>query len=81
MSFSTMSQDSESDSDHGGEEDMYDGYYDNQDDFDIDKPKKSDDPEYFEFELLQVEDVERLLNEEVEALCQSQKVSNLVRKD
>ena len=37
--------------------------------------RKEDDPEYFEYQLLTVEDVERLLNESVEALSQSIKVS------
>lgn len=36
--------------------------------------RKEDDPEYFEYQLLTVEDVERLLNESVEALSQSIKV-------
>jgi len=36
---------------------------------------KEDDPEFFEYQLLNVEDVERLLNESVEALSQSIKVS------
>lgn len=75
------SQDSDHDSDydqsdHMDDDDDYCGYYDNDtDDLDIDKPKKSDDPEYFEYELLQLEDVERFLNEEVEVLCSSQKVN------
>ena len=57
------------------DDDDYCGYYDNDtDDLDIDKPKKSDDPEYFDYELLQIEDVERFLNEEVEVLCSSRKV-------
>jgi len=40
--------------------------------------RKEDDPEYFEYQLLNVEDVERLLNESVEALSQSIKVSSIV---
>jgi len=36
--------------------------------------RKEDDPEYFEYQLLNVEDVERLLNENVEALSQCIKV-------
>lgn len=55
-------------------------YYDNTDDLDIDKPKKSDDPEYFEYTILQVEDAERLLNEEIEALCSALKVSPSLAK-
>lgn len=81
MSDDMRSQESEHDSDydhdsdHMDDDDDYGGYYDNDtDDLDIDKPKKSDDPEFFEYELLQVEDVERFLNEEVEVLCSSQKV-------
>ena len=52
-----------------------DDYYDDPDDFmETETDKKKDDPEYFEFELLKVEDVDRLLNESVEALCKSMKV-------
>jgi ariadne-2 len=58
------------------DDDDYGNYYhDNTDDLDIDKPKKSDDPEYFEYTVLKTEDAERLLNEEVEALCSAVKVS------
>jgi len=79
MSDEMRSQESDNDtdydqSDHMDDDDDYCGYYDDPDDLDNDKPKKTDDPEYFEFELLQVEDVERFLNEEVEVLCSSQKV-------
>ena len=64
-----------SDSEDMEEDDEYPNYYyDNTDDLDIDKPKKSDDPEYFEYTILQTEDAERLLNEEVEALCSALKV-------
>ena len=74
-----MSSDNDSDydqSDHMDDDDEdFGGYYDNDtDDLDIDRPKKTDDPEYFEYELLKLEDVERLLNEEVEALCGTLKV-------
>jgi len=41
--------------------------------------RKEDDPEYFEYQLLNVEDVERLLNESVEALSQSIKVNRLIK--
>lgn len=77
MSEDMKSQESDHDSDSNMEDDdYYGGYYDNDtDDLDIDKPKKTDDPEYFEYDLLQVEDVERFLNEEVEVLCSSQKVN------
>ena len=37
--------------------------------------RKGADPEFFEYDLLKVEDVERLLNESVEALSQAIKVS------
>ena len=72
-------RDTDSDnSDHMDDDDDYCGYYDNDtDDLDIDKPKKSDDPEYFDYELLQIEDVERFLNEEVEVLCSSRKVCDV----
>ena len=51
-------------------------YYDEQEGDDTEMEKdKTDDPEYYEFELLKVEDVERLLNESVEKLCQSLHVS------
>lgn len=63
------------------DEDDYCGYYDNDtDDLDIDKPKKSDDPEYFEFDILQLEDAERLLNEEVEVLCSKLKIDPSLAK-
>lgn len=42
--------------------------------------KKCDDPEFFDYELLKVEDVERLLNESVEALSQAIKVSPALAK-
>lgn len=45
-------------------------YYVDTDDTEMEN-KKEDDPEYFEFELLNVEDVERLLNENVEAVCKA----------
>lgn len=78
MSVEMRSQGSDDDDyDETMEEDEeYDDYYGNDtDDLDLDKPKKTDDPEYFDFELLQTEGVERLLNEEVEALCTTVKVS------
>ena len=42
--------------------------------------KKEDDPEYFEYDLLRVEDVERLLNESVEAVCKAINVSDYNKK-
>ncbi|KAL5014206.1 hypothetical protein ScPMuIL_008476 [Solemya velum] len=79
MSADMKSQDSDHDSEYESDnldddEDDCGYYYNDTDDLDIDKPKKTDDPEYFEYELLQIEDVERLMNEEVEALCSSQKI-------
>lgn len=52
------------------DDDGYEDYYNNTDDAEIDQtdPRKID-PEYFEYECLTIEDIERLLNENVEALC------------
>jgi ariadne-2 len=70
----------DSDYDNNSEEDMddYNYYYniDNNDDTEGDNTLE-DDPEFFAYELLSVEDVERLLNENVEALCKSIGVSFL----
>ncbi|KAL1445599.1 hypothetical protein MTO96_044925, partial [Rhipicephalus appendiculatus] len=56
-----------SDSDIG-----YDDYYNCPEDGEIDQQdQKKQDPEYFEFECLSIEDVERLLNESVESICAS----------
>lgn len=63
----SMSNGSHSDMDD--DEDMS-NYYDDNDDAEMER-KKEDDPEYFDFELLNVEDVERLLNESVEAVCKA----------
>lgn len=56
----------------GGYEDYYnypeDGEMDQQD-------QRKLDPEYFEFECLTIEDVERFLNESVEMICASLSVS------
>jgi ariadne-2 len=62
---------------YASDEDNYDNYYDdNADDVEfIDKFPLKDDPEHFEFELLKIEDVERLLNENVEAVCNELNVS------
>jgi len=66
----------EEDGDHiesQDEEDMeedFQYYYDNQ--FDNDMPESSEikkDPEHFDFETMSVADVDRLLNESVEAVC------------
>lgn len=84
MSVDMKSPDSdrESDGDAMDDDDEYGGYnyYENDDDLDLDRPKKCDDPEYFEFELLQIEDSERLLNEEVEALCSATQIAPFLAK-
>lgn len=49
-------------------------YIDTTDDLDLDCPSKTDDPEYFEYEPLQLIDAERMMNEEIEALCMKLKV-------
>ncbi|KAG1676714.1 putative E3 ubiquitin-protein ligase ariadne-2 [Nymphon striatum] len=62
-------------------EDDYDGYYNSDGDCDIEvdySPK--DDPEYFEYECLNIEEIERLLNENVEALSASIKVKPALAK-
>ena len=70
-----MSQGSENSDYEDDEMCEEDNYYDETDDFmETETDKKKDDPEYFEFDLLKVEDVDRLLNESVEALCKSLKV-------
>ena len=51
-----------------------DYYMDNTDDLDLDCPSKADDPEYFEYEPLQLIDAEGMLNEEIETLCTKLKV-------
>ena len=67
-----MDQDYDDDEDDGDIDDYY--YEHDGDDTEMEKDK-TDDPEYFGFDLLKVEDVERLLNESVEVLCQSVSVS------
>lgn len=69
--ISQMSETSVASDGNSSEEmdDDIDYYNDASDDLDIDCPSKTDDPEYFEFEPLQVIDAERLLNEEIESLC------------
>ncbi|XP_074645621.1 putative E3 ubiquitin-protein ligase ariadne-2 isoform X2 [Tubulanus polymorphus] len=63
------------------EDHNFDDYYNESlDDFEGDRSPGRDDPEYFEFELLKIEDVERLLNENVEALCESIKVTPSLAK-
>lgn len=71
----------ESDMDYSeeAEEDdcCYEDYYNTEEDCDIDNldPSKTD-PEYFCFECLSVEEVERHLNESVETLSNSLQVIN-----
>lgn len=61
------------------DEDTEKSYYiDTTDDLDLDCPNKTDDPEYFEHEPLQLIDAERMLNEEVEALCMKLKVNHVI---
>ena len=70
-----MSQGSENSDYEDDEMCEEDNYYDETDDFmETETDKKKEDPEYFEFDLLKVEDVDRLLNESVEALCKSLQV-------
>ena len=57
------------------DDDMDDDYYnDTTDDLGLDCPSKTDDPEYFEHEPLQIMDAEKLLNEEIERLHTKLKV-------
>lgn len=69
----SMSNGSHSDMDD--DEDMS-NYYEDNDDAEMER-KKEDDPEYFDFELLNVEGVERLLNESVEAVCKAINVGRI----
>ena len=63
-----------SDDEMEDDEDIH-NYYNSYDGEEHDSDRrKENDPEYFEYQLLNVEDVERLLNESVEALSQSIKV-------
>lgn len=63
------------------EEENFDDYYNNGDDCEIEHsdPRKTD-PEYFDYECLSIEEVERLLNENVEALCGSIEVDPSMAK-
>lgn len=75
----TMSEDVHYETDESDAMDDDDDYY--HDDYyalegDVeDMEQQDDDPEFFDFQLLAVEDVERLLNENVEALCNAVNVS------
>ncbi len=74
--MSQGSENSDYEEDEMCEED--ENYYDYTDDYmETETDKKKEDPEYFEFDLLKVEDVDRLLNESVEALCKSIQVRTL----
>lgn len=70
------SEEGDSDMEYSDQECGYADYYNTGDDCDIDQidPSKSD-PEYFLFDCLSVEEVERLLNENVEILSSSLQVS------
>ena len=50
-------------------------YYEDMGADDDGEEEQEEDPEGFDFELLKVEDVERLLNENVETVCKSIEVS------
>ncbi|CAH1782579.1 unnamed protein product [Owenia fusiformis] len=63
------------------DEDIYDGYYDAEiGDDEFEKPTEVKDPEAYDYRLLEVEDVERLLNEKIETLCTSLKLSPSLAK-
>ncbi|KAK0049838.1 protein ariadne-2 [Biomphalaria pfeifferi] len=63
------------------DEDIDHSYYeDTSDDLGLDCPSKTDDPEYFEYEPLQLIDAEKMLNEEIEALCTKLKVNPSMAK-
>ena len=64
------------DEDYSDDDDDTFGYYESIGDDQEMEHYKKEDPEYFEYELLKVEDVERMLNEKVEALCTSIHVSS-----
>lgn len=57
----------------------YEDYYNNEEDYDAEQvdPSKTD-PEYFVFDCLTVEEVERLLNESVEILSNTLQVSTRI---
>lgn len=57
----------------------YDAYY-NMDDCDIEEKDVNDDPEHFNYECLCVEEVERLLNESVEALSDDLRITPSLAK-
>ena len=59
----------DSDGEMDDADDNDDDYYNCEDDTEMEDVKE--DPEYFDYELLKVEDVDRLLNESVEALSEA----------
>lgn len=61
----------ESSDDDMEDEESFRHYYDHDAEESDPIPLSGDDVERFEYELLRVEDVERLLNETVEALCKA----------
>lgn len=72
----------ESDMECSDEECAFEDYYNvGEGDCDVEQsdPAKTD-PEYFEFECLSVEEVEKLLNESVEELCRFRKISPSLAK-
>ncbi|XP_059481460.1 potential E3 ubiquitin-protein ligase ariadne-2 isoform X2 [Neocloeon triangulifer] len=74
-----MSGQGESDMDYSEEE--FENYYDEADTCDLEQVDVSkSDPEYFEFECLSVEEVERLLNESVEELSNCLKITPALAK-
>ncbi|XP_065347349.1 potential E3 ubiquitin-protein ligase ariadne-2 [Cloeon dipterum] len=76
-----MSGQGESDMDYSDDEAGYGDYYAEADTYDLEQVDISkSDPEYFEFECLSVEEVERLLNESVEMLSNSLKITPALAK-
>ncbi|GLG98786.1 Potential E3 ubiquitin-protein ligase ariadne-1, partial [Gryllus bimaculatus] len=71
----------DSDMDYSEEDCGYADYYNTEEDCDIDQidPSKTD-PEYFVFDCLSVEEVERLLNESVESLSNSLQITPSLAK-
>ena len=68
---------------YSSDEDCYDDYYgthDDNEDEDIDNCSDKKDPEFFEYECLNIEDVERYFNETVELMCASIQVSPSLAK-
>ncbi len=79
MSHEVKSQISEESSNYASDEDMEEediyNYYEPEGDESDMEQSKEEDPEFFAYDLLRVEDVERLLNECVEAVCKATTVS------